>query len=92
MHNAVFEAGGLNWTFTPTLSFQLFAQPFVSSGDYDTYKELARPKSYDFINYGENGTTFDAETLTADPDGDGPAAAIEADNIFMVKLTYWLSR
>lgn len=140
----------LNWTFTPLLSLQLFAQPLISSGDYSAFKELARPKSYDFNVYGEdNGSTIDEETFIADPDGDGPAAPLElynpdfnfkslrgtavlrwefrpgstlylvwtqtrddseeigdfrfghsfdqlldarADNIFMLKLTYWLSR
>ena len=71
----------LNWTFTPLLSLQLFAQPLISSGDYTTFKELAQPKSYAFNVYGEdNGSTFDEETLIADPDGDGPAAPIELFN------------
>ena len=31
---------------TPNLSLQLYAQPFVSTGDYDRYKELtATPRS-----------------------------------------------
>ena len=71
----------LNWTFTPELSFQLYAQPLVSVGDYSEYKELARARSYDFIRYGEEGSTFDEETRTADPDGPGgPAQAFELPN------------
>ena len=71
----------LNWTFTPELSFQLYAQPLVSVGDYSEYKELARARSYDFIRYGEEGSTFDEETLVADPDGpDGPAKTLELPN------------
>jgi hypothetical protein len=67
----------LNWTFTPQLSLQLFAQPLISSGEYTGFKELARPKSYDFLRYGEQGSTFDAETFVADPDGPaGPANPI----------------
>lgn len=38
----------LNAAFSPTLSFQLFAQPLVSSGDYTNYKQLARPSSFAF--------------------------------------------
>lgn len=38
----------LNVTFTPRLSFELFAQPFLSSGDYGTVAELAAPGSYRF--------------------------------------------
>ncbi len=32
-----------NYTLSPTLSFQSYAQPFVSAGDYRGYTELARP-------------------------------------------------
>ena len=110
----------------------------------------ARARSYDFVVYGKDGeSTFDQSSLTADPDGTGPAPALELpvsdfnftslrgtavmrweylpgstlylvwtqqmsdssedgrfrigpafdqlrgapmDNIFMVKVTYWLSR
>jgi hypothetical protein len=38
----------VNWTFTPRLSLQLFAQPLVSSGDYLQYKQLSASQSYDF--------------------------------------------
>ncbi len=68
----------INWTFTPTFSFQLYAQPLVSAGDFENFKELARPRSYDFLRYGENGSTFDPETQMADPDGPaGPSQPIE---------------
>jgi hypothetical protein len=32
-----------NYTLTPRLSFQSYAQPFVSAGAYEGYKELVRP-------------------------------------------------
>ena len=67
----------LDWTFTPKLSLQVYLQPLVSSGDYFNFKELERPKSFDFLVYGDGASTFDAATRTADPDGAGPAAAIE---------------
>ncbi|MGH7595416.1 MAG: DUF5916 domain-containing protein [bacterium] len=41
----------MNWTFTPRLSLQLYAQPLISSGNYSNYKELARARSYDFNPY-----------------------------------------
>jgi len=44
----------MNWTFTPRLSLQLYAQPLISSGDYNNYKELARAKSYAFDPYVTN--------------------------------------
>jgi hypothetical protein len=43
----------INWTFTPNLSFQLFAQPLLSSGDYLTYKQLETPRTYDFHEFEE---------------------------------------
>jgi hypothetical protein len=41
----------VDWTFTPTLSLQLFAQPFISSNDFHDYRSLARPRSFDFDPY-----------------------------------------
>lgn len=41
----------LDWTFTPKLSLQLFAQPLLSSGDFVTYKQLLRPGSFDFLAF-----------------------------------------
>jgi hypothetical protein len=39
----------LNYTVTPALSIQVYAEPFVSAGDYSNFKELAngRSKSYE---------------------------------------------
>ena len=33
----------INWTATPNLSFQLYGQPFVSTGSYDAWRQLASP-------------------------------------------------
>jgi hypothetical protein len=40
--------GRVNFTFSPRLSLEVFAQPLVSSVDYRNYKQLARPESFDF--------------------------------------------
>ena len=56
----------LNWTFSPRLSLELYAQPLVSSGNYREFKELARPNSYDFRRFGTQGSTI---TPVTDPDG-----------------------
>ncbi len=66
-------------TFTPTLSFQLYLQPFVFAADYGRFKELRAPRTFDFAVYGrDNGSTiaFDSASngYTIDPDGAGPAA------------------
>jgi Domain of unknown function (DUF5916)/Carbohydrate family 9 binding domain-like len=40
----------VDWTFSPTLSLQLYAQSLVSSADYVTYKQLAAPGTFEFID------------------------------------------
>lgn len=49
----------LDWTFTPKLSLQLFAQPLLSSGDYVRYKELSDAGTFDFVDY-STGVAVDA--------------------------------
>ena len=67
----------LNWTFTPNLTLQLFAQPFIASGDYSSFREFAAPRSIAKLVYGRDvGTiTHDARgnEYTVDPDAGGPA-------------------
>ena len=38
----------INVLFSRDLSLELYLQPFLSVGDYDNFKELARPGSYEF--------------------------------------------
>jgi hypothetical protein len=72
----------LNWTFTPKLSLQTYLQPLISSGNYYSFKELARPSSYEFNTYGEDGSSISMteDTYNVDPDGPGPADTFEFDN------------
>jgi len=59
MDQSTLSAGiRLNWTFTPKLSLQLYVQPLISAAAFENFKELARPKTYDFNRYGDNGTTI----------------------------------
>jgi hypothetical protein len=50
----------LNYTVTPTLTVQLYAEPFVSAGDYHTIKQLADGRSRDYgrryaaVDYSDN--------------------------------------
>jgi len=46
--NDLSMVGRVNFTFSPRLSLEVFAQPLVSSVDYRNYKQLARPESFDF--------------------------------------------
>jgi hypothetical protein len=67
----------LNVTFTPNLTLEMFAEPFVSSGNYGPLKELAAPRTFDFLTYGEDlgVTALDPEGVhQIDPDAAGPAA------------------
>jgi hypothetical protein len=38
----------VNYTMTPNLSLQLYAQPFVSAGDYSAFKQIANGRSADY--------------------------------------------
>jgi hypothetical protein len=40
-----------DFTFRPNLSVQLYMQPFIAVGAYEKFKELTRPKSFDFRPY-----------------------------------------
>ena len=40
----------INYTMTPNLSLQIYAEPFVSAGDYTNFKELANGRA---INYSD---------------------------------------
>jgi hypothetical protein len=44
----------LNYTFSPTLSLQVFAQPLLASGAFGELKEFARPGTFDFLVYGRD--------------------------------------
>jgi hypothetical protein len=72
----------LNVTFTPAMSLQLFAQPLISSNDFNRFKEYARPRDDDKLIYGQDiGTvqetinTQGRRSYVIDPDGTGPAAS-----------------
>jgi hypothetical protein len=78
----------VDWTLTPTLSFQLFVQPLLSSGNFTNFKELARPRSFDFLVFGKNGSTImknvnsdgSISSYDFDPDGSGPAPTMNISN------------
>jgi len=66
------------WTFSPTLTLQLWAQPFVASGRFARFKEFRTPGAFAFDVYGrDRGTiargTNTSQQVTVDPDGAGAA-------------------
>ena len=74
----------LNVTFTPDLTLELFAQPFVSSGEYTSFRQFTRPRSVDKQIYGTDVGTISYNSASAryavDPDGSGPANPFTIDN------------
>lgn len=72
----------LNWTFTPDLSLQLFAQPFVSSGQYNRFKEFTEPETFQFDVYGSDRGEIERDegAYRVDPDGNGQAPSFQLRN------------
>ena len=78
----------INLTLRPTLTFELYAQPFISSVHYRRFKEFAAPRNGTLQVFGEDVGTVTTQTnadgniesYTIDPDGAGPAAQIQLSN------------
>ena len=69
----------LSVVLSPRMSLQMFLQPLVSAGDYGAIKEVAAPRTFAFVRYGQDaGSTIDtgpgALGMVIDPDGAGAAA------------------
>jgi hypothetical protein len=66
-----------SWTFSPRLSLQAYAQPFIAAGDYREYKVAADVYAHDYDDrwhiFTQDEITIDREEGTAvvDDDGDG---------------------
>ncbi|MDT0630726.1 DUF5916 domain-containing protein [Rubrivirga sp. S365] len=73
----------LNWTFTPDLTLQLYARPFVSTGRYSRVQTLGEPGQLRLPVFGEDAGGAAAEngdgSITVTP-GDGGAAFDVAEN------------
>ncbi len=75
-------------TFTPQMTLEVFAQPFVSTGEYTQFKEFAATRVSVVRRYGvEQGTIAPnagaggtTASYTIDPDGTGPAAPFSLTN------------
>ena len=55
----------VNWTFTPNLTLQLYAQPFIASGDYTSFREFAPPRTLRKLDYGRDTGTITPTGPTA---------------------------
>jgi len=72
-------------TFTPSLTLELFLQPFISSAAYTNFKEFAEPRTLDKLVYGADVGTVsvrdgDPPVYEIDPDGAGPAESFEIED------------
>ncbi|HEX6942254.1 MAG TPA: DUF5916 domain-containing protein [Gemmatimonadaceae bacterium] len=114
-----------NFTFSPTLTLETYAQPLLSSADYGDAKQFVAPKTYDFVAYNgqvpsldfnlrslrgnavlrwewrEGSTLYVAwqqQRSDFQPYGDFDFGrdqralfGTRPDNIFLVKMNYWLN-
>jgi hypothetical protein len=68
----------VSWTFSPHLSFQAYAQPFLATGKYAHYKEVTNASAhvpsarYSVLQPGEYAVMSD-DTIVVDRTGDGAA-------------------
>ncbi len=74
----------LNYYFTPALSLQLYAQPFVATADFRSPRSLVKPRTYAFRDYGTGGSTVQVDptsgATTIDADGAGPSPSYTYGN------------
>ena len=75
-------------TFSPTMTLEVYVQPFFDAAHYRDFEEYVAPRSVDVAIYGRDAGTI-AETrgkqrvvatYTVDPDGRGPAPSFTFDN------------
>lgn len=75
-----------NWAFSPTLTLQTYAQPFVSAGRFRDFKQLDAPRSADYSVFGQDAGAIrlDDGRYTVEP-GDGGAVFSFDDPDFRVR-------
>ncbi len=52
-----------NYSFSPDLNVEFYAEPFASSGKFSSFGELPEAQSFDLREYGTDGTTIDEEVV-----------------------------
>ena len=87
--NSVSMNTRLNVTFSPSLTLELFMQPFMVAGDFSNYNEFAAPRSSRRLIYGQDMGTIvkregadpgDPNRITVDADGAGAAPPFSFDD------------
>jgi len=75
-------------TFSPTMTLEVYVQPFFAAGRYREFEEYAAPRTKDVLVYGRDRGSVSEERdangavsgYTIDPDGAGPAKSFALDN------------
>ena len=63
----------VDWTFTPSLSLQLYARPFISRGRYANFSQMTEARQLDFPRFGADiGAIEPLYADGADPATDEP--------------------
>lgn len=76
---AIFAAARVDWAFSPDVTFQLYAGPYVDSRRFSGFRQLASRESFDFVRFGETeGTSLEAFRYVSDEDVE-PSAFEDAD-------------
>ena len=68
----------VNYTFKPDMTVDLYAEPFAASGRFDSFGELAAPRSRFLRRYGTAGTSLTALA-------DGSLEVTEGDDSFVLR-------
>ena len=77
---ALFAAARVDWAFTPDLTVQLYAGPYVDARRFRGFRQLAARRSYDFVRFGETpGTALDPLRYDAQNETDVPASFEDAE-------------
>ena len=74
----------LNLTVSPTLTFELYLQPFISSGQYGGLKEFRAPRTFQFLRYGEDTGTILRQhdgTYLVEPEGAASTGPFSVDDL-----------
>ena len=77
-----------SFTFTPTMTLEVYAQPFFAAGRYTNFEEYIAPRSKEVAVYGRDrgtivalrDTTGHVAQYSVNPDAAGPARAFTFDN------------
>ncbi|MFA5669099.1 MAG: DUF5916 domain-containing protein [Balneolaceae bacterium] len=79
---SLYSSFRINWTFSPKMSLQTYARPYISTGKFSRYKELAQPRTFDFIEYGKDAGTItdNGNSFTINPDGGNPNNSFTIDD------------